>query len=329
MQIEVLNGGWIKQGSVIAFPHEWQRPAKTEEWVYETLVEKQVNSIFVEFIAFPWATLIDLIQRRKIERVNKLIAALDFLPRKKSLIRVTACQHINIDVILDLLSKIQITDLYWAHKTITNNVLGRIRLHPLALYPVAYFDSFRLNSVNQSKFPRYLYSFIGAYDEHGYISNIRNRIFSFPINNFSVVIKRDEWHFENAVYKKQIEGLEIDPSEEQKRSTLTENYIDITRSSQFVLCPSGAGSNSIRFWECLAFGITPILLSDDYEVPDCIEKKYFLQWKEDDFEVELNSLIEKKFQLINQQGNPINPISFIHNVFSKTFDKKWILNILR
>ena len=33
------------------------------------------------------------------------------------------------------------------------------------------------------------------------------------------------------------------------------------------MCPSGSGPNSIRFWESLAVGSIPVLLSDSLELP--------------------------------------------------------------
>ena len=37
--------------------------------------------------------------------------------------------------------------------------------------------------------------------------------------------------------------------------------------SIYCLCPSGSGPNSIRFWEALAVGSIPILLSDTLDLP--------------------------------------------------------------
>jgi hypothetical protein len=60
------KSGWIKKGSLIAFPYGWQRPARTEEWIYETILNYHLSSPFVEYICFPWATLVDLINKGKI-----------------------------------------------------------------------------------------------------------------------------------------------------------------------------------------------------------------------------------------------------------------------
>jgi len=39
-------------------------------------------------------------------------------------------------------------------------------------------------------------------------------------------------------------------------------------NSRYTLAPSGSGPNSIRFWEALAVGSIPVLLSDTLELPE-------------------------------------------------------------
>ena len=46
-----------------------------------------------------------------------------------------------------------------------------------------------------------------------------------------------------------------------------DEYNKILLRSRYSLCPSGSGPNSIRFWESLAVGSIPILLSDTLELP--------------------------------------------------------------
>jgi hypothetical protein len=45
-------------------------------------------------------------------------------------------------------------------------------------------------------------------------------------------------------------------------------YIDSLSKTAFVLCPSGAGPNTIRYWEAIAFGRVPVLLSDSWDPPN-------------------------------------------------------------
>lgn len=321
MQVEVLKGGWIKQGSVIAFPQEWQRPAKTEEWVYETLIEKQVNSMFVEFIAFPWATLIDLIQRGKNHRAKKLISVLSELPPKKTLIRATACQHINPRVIEDLLNQLKITDLFWSHKIEFQNSLGGIRLHPMALYPVAYFEAASVNIKPLSE-RKYLYSFIGAYDQLGYISSIRESIFNLPKSSRSLIVRRDAWHFEGAVYGAQINGIELQDAEIENSKTHLMQYIDTMIESVVSLCPAGAGPNTIRLWEALAMGSFPLILSDKMELPTHLASRGFYKTSESSLLEAINKIESNSYDLNCSFFE--SPDDFLANITQDLFSREFI-----
>ncbi len=44
-------------------------------------------------------------------------------------------------------------------------------------------------------------------------------------------------------------------------------YIDLLSRSRFSLCPRGSNPNTVRFWESLAAGAIPVLISDDYALP--------------------------------------------------------------
>lgn len=321
MQVEVLKGGWVKQGSVIAFPHEWQRPAKTEEWVYEILIEKKVISIFVEFIAFPWAALIDLMERGKIDRAQRLISALNDLPPKKTLVRATACQHIWVDKVEEFLKIIKITDLFWSHKVESKKLLGSIHLHPMALYPVAYFagEATKAKSFSDRK---YQYSFIGAYDAQGYISTIRDDIFNLPKIDQTFVLKKDQWHFESHVYKMQIEGEMLDSSEFEKSNASMRLYRDVMLESKVSLCPSGAGPNSIRLWESLALNSYPLILSDDLDLPENIFKNGFVKTKEAELCQVIHRIVDDTYMYSGSFFNNVN--DFILNVTDDLFSRKFL-----
>jgi len=320
--MQILNNGWIRKGSVIGFPHYWQYPAKTEEWVYESLTTQDKKSKFVEFIAFPWATLIDLLNRGKYEKANKLISALDNLPPKTTLIRASACQHINIKTILYIFEKIKLTDLFWAHKIENENEIYNIRLHPMALYPVAYYYRKNLNIKPFSQ-RKYLYSFIGAHDEGGYISKIREKIFDLPINNYSVIVKRHSWHFEKQVYGEQIQDVPMSLDEINISKMYMNQYIDVMLESQYCLCPSGSGPNSIRLWESLAFNTSPIVLSDGLDLPENIKKIGLIKIKENNLNKYISDLIFK--DSVKDIYSKINVNDFIKNITHDLFDNNFII----
>lgn len=329
MQVEELKGGWIRQGSVIAFPHGWQRPAKTEEWVYETLIEKNAKSIFIEFVAFPWATLIDLIDRNKVERANFYLEALKNLPIKKALIRATACQHIKFKSISSLLLDLNVTDLFASHKIIGVDQVQGIRLHPMSLYPVSFFD-LQQSEYTETNAKSYLYSFVGAYDEKCYISDIRKKIFNKQHSNKAIIKKRDSWHFDLNVYKHQIECVELSLEEWSIVKQHADDYRKILINSVYSLCPSGSGPNSIRFWESIAFGIVPILLSDHLDIPDLAKCIKYIRVPEKDFDEFITKLCNEEVFLENKKiMNDDVANKFLSNVINIFFDKAKLLGLMK
>jgi hypothetical protein len=270
---------WVRSTNILAFPYKWQEPAATEKWVYEYFLKNPIESKFVEFICFPWATLIDLISREIWSEVNFLIDALKSLPPKKTLIRATACQHIDLSAVLDHLLSIKVTDLYWSHKIVDVNFIKGFRLHPLPLYPLSYFKFPELKyiPIRQRK---YLFSFVGAYDEKSYLSTVRSSIFNFPKSTNCVLIKRDAWHLDALVYKKQILGGEIDKDEQISEREKSIEYVDILQNTIFSLCPSGTGPNTIRYWESLAHGCIPVILSDTWDKPPISEEWIDIRYPE-------------------------------------------------
>ena len=45
-------------------------------------------------------------------------------------------------------------------------------------------------------------------------------------------------------------------------------YKDILERSIFSLCPRGSSPSAVRFWECLSAGTIPILMSDEWALPE-------------------------------------------------------------
>jgi len=120
----------------------------------------------------------------------------------------------------------------------------------------------------------YLASFIGNYDTEWYLTDIRMGIVKEFSNKPDCYIKkREKWHYNEYVYK---DNEVIDKEK-------TEEYINILKQTQFSLCPSGSGPNSIRLWESLSFGSIPVILADTYVLPQItgIEwSKYVIKWEE-------------------------------------------------
>ncbi len=260
---------WIKKQNILAFPYSWQRPAKTEEWVYEQCLNHFPESTFLQIVCFPWATLIDLLRSNKKHKAKPYLDALVLTSPKTTLIRATVCQHIYALDMLEWFQRLGITDLYWPHAVKNVREIAGIVIHPFPLYPVRCFD----NSVTDSNggkllsHKRYLYSFIGAYEANLYLSPVRRWILDLPLRPDALVTGRDEWHYEKQVYHQQIGGIEITNEEQKSHYQRSEEYSRVMTDSLFCLCPSGSGPNSIRLWEALGFGCIPVILSDDLLLP--------------------------------------------------------------
>lgn len=95
---------------------------------------------------------------------------------------------------------------------------------------------------------RYLFSFLG-----GSTSILRKRLFNLKLNRNDVLIENTSayWHWDNS---------QPDREARQRR------YAEALAASHFALCPRGAGAGSSRFFEVMAAGVAPVLLSDDYEL---------------------------------------------------------------
>jgi hypothetical protein len=95
---------------------------------------------------------------------------------------------------------------------------------------------------------RYLFSFLG-----GSTSILRKRLFNLRFNRSDLLIENTSayWHWDNS---------QPDRDDRQRR------YAETLAASHFALCPRGAGAGSSRFFEVMAAGVAPVLLSDDYEL---------------------------------------------------------------
>jgi hypothetical protein len=257
---------WVVQNGLIAYPHGWQQPARTEEWAYEQCSQRLPRSDLVQLVCFPWATLIDLLKKGHQQRAMHYIEAIDRAPPKKNLVRATVCQHIEAMSALPWFKAMKITDLFWSHARKGQYVVDGIRIHPFPLYPVRCHDQERAVVSAWSKRP-YLYSFIGAYQERLYLTPVREWLFQLPTRDDALTIRRGEWHYEKEVYVEQINKGQRSDAERAKELSEANQYVETLSQTRFSLCPSGSGPNSIRLWESLCFGTIPVLLSDQLQLP--------------------------------------------------------------
>jgi hypothetical protein len=258
--------GWIRTGNVFVFDHDWQTPAKTELYAYEKLLAEPQPDAFIQYICFPWATLVDYLDHNQ-TKAQKLLQGLKQHPPKMSLNIVTFCQHIYALKLLPYFKLLGITDIYWSHKIKGQDEIEGIKLHPYSLYPVMHYK----RKSNEKKKPlserKYLYSFIGSYQEGLYLSPVRKWIFDLPERKDALVIERSEWHFEQDIYRNQLLDMTENEVEMKLRDKYEKEYIETMNDTVYCLCPSGSGPNSIRLYEAIKFGCIPVLLSDSLDIP--------------------------------------------------------------
>ena len=84
-------------------------------------------------------------------------------------------------------------------------------------------------------------------------------------------------------HKERFQNLNYELNTNRTHEQKTEEYNKILLNSRYSLCPSGSGPNSIRFWEALAVGSIPVLLSDKLELPKHeLWDKAIVQMKEEE-----------------------------------------------
>ena len=271
--------------------HFWQYPCKTEQDALEihrmlrhTARDRDTYHIY---IGLPWATYLDknTIPKDLIDAYAGKVAAIrEILANfNRKLCIHTVCQHDRWKELLPLLNKLGISDL-WISQCTQDQINDRLqttngdsssaqvlRLHAWPLFAVNAIDPERKQGLlfNPVTTRHIKASFIGAYQK-GYLSQIRRRLLNLSNLEGYEISLNDRWHFEDIVYKQQVstlqpiqnDGLEAEELEQVRR------YNELLSTSIFSLCPSGSGPNSIRFWESLAAGAIPVLLSDFCALPD-------------------------------------------------------------
>lgn len=110
----------------------------------------------------------------------------------------------------------------------------------------AFVDAYDYHAESHRRAPDLLASFLGRQ-----CHPVRDRLFALTFDRDEILVE-DTSTF-NA-FTHSAEGK----LENQRR------YFEICLRSKFILCPRGAGPNSIRLFEALRLGIAPVIISDDW-----------------------------------------------------------------
>ena len=306
--------------NLYCYDNDWQYPVITEKKVFELFNEN--NDIPCNYLAFPWASLIDFMVKKQ---DNNLLKKLGNLKVKSPCF--TVCQHIRFRTLLKIFNSIGITHVFASHNSKYDNLYEEkfnIKILPFQLYPINF-----KNNENIKKTNNYKTSFMGSYHPKYYLSSIRYDL--KKLKNVENYIKlKDEWHFSKIVYDKQINKKEIKDEDKVDLEIKTIEFKDLLNKSKFSLCPSGSGPNSIRLWESLSYGSIPILLSNDLKLNEMIEwSNYIIIWDENkilelpDF---LNTIPHHKYILMKNNCIRLFNDLFHPNKFNETI-KMYFENI--
>ena len=159
---------------------------------------------------------------------------------------------------LPLFKHLKITTVFSPLHSINNNT-DDIKIIPISLTNNFEFDE----NINKD----ILFSFVGTHTTH----NVRLKMFNMLQGPY--MIYRDKYHVDSDVLK--------DKSHKLKEET---EYKNILERSRFCLCPRGSSPSSVRFWECLAAGSIPIVISDDWLLPDWDWKNTIIKIPEHEFQ---------------------------------------------
>jgi hypothetical protein len=255
----------VLRDGLTAFPFHWQTPAATEKAAYESILAAP-HPLAFEYIGFPWATIIDGL-RQDAAITAPLLMALKracAIPASSSR-RVTVAQHIYAMEFVELFKTCGITDVFWPHATHRQREIEGIRLHPFPLFPA---QTPKPDLLDPERPRRHLANFVGSYNPAFYLTNVREVIFK-DANEAGdlMIIRRDAWHFDRAVYEEQLRGLRADDQQLRMEQRNAEEYLSAIRDSWFTFCPTGSGPSTIRIFESLCLGSIPVVLTRDLRLP--------------------------------------------------------------
>ena len=149
---------------------------------------------------------------------------------------------------------------------------------------------------------QYLFSFLG-----GSTSLLRKRMFNLKFNRPDCLIENTSTYYHW--------DLDQPGREERQR-----RYAQILASSHFVLCPRGAGTGSIRFFEVMQAGIAPVLLADDYPLPPHVDWDTFLLRVPEKDIARLPELLEPHLPTAAERGRQARQVWLEHFAPEKEFD---------
>jgi hypothetical protein len=257
----------LVRGRVIAWPEAWQVPAATEKAAFAAILPR-AGALDFDYLGFAWATLFDGL-RSDAPATGPLLRALAAIRalrgRRPAGRCATVAQHIHAARHAAFFRALGVTDLFFSHARTDQPEVEGLRIHPFPLFPAQTPDGIEPGDPHRPR--RHLANFVGAYNPKAYLTDVRAHVFADRDAPDLLVIAREAWHFERAVYDEQMRGQSPDAARLALEERHRAEYLDAIRASTFTLCPTGSGPNSIRVGEALALASIPIILTRVLALP--------------------------------------------------------------
>ena len=213
----------------------------------------------INYIAVPWTqilntTWINYPNAKSLDYYLKVLSEEKISQQNN----FTVCQHDDYMTLSSYFKHLNITKVFTPLHDINNNI------NDIKILPIAFTSLFDFNDVNKD----ILFSFVGTSTSHHIRQRMKQRI------NGENIIYRDSYHVDPNIFNNPTNLKEKEESE----------YKTILERSKYTLCPRGSSPSSVRFWESLHAGCIPILISDNWLLPEWDWSKTIIKIKESVFE---------------------------------------------
>lgn len=223
---------------------------RTEAECYFSLLPTMEGSREALYVAYPWAACLNGLGRIRPPLIPRGFGSRVF----------TVCQHVRFRELMPAFRELGIKVVFAPHALVSEREIDGIRILGFPHWPANY------TSGDAAGPARYLFSFVGAAN-----TRVRRAIVAGLGSCENGFVKgREQWHFDHGP-----DGMASRKSE----------YEDALASSEFILCPRGVGPSTLRIFEALASGRTPVILADDLQLPAGIPwEKCSLRYRESEVE---------------------------------------------
>lgn len=238
---------------------------------------KQLKDTDLNYIAVPWTQILN---SHWLDYPNK--QPKEYYFRTLSKIKTeqkdnfTVCQHDSYLALENYYKHLNITKVFTPLRDKTERQIPGVEFIPIPFTCSFNFDTSQNRDI--------LFSFVGTSASHPIRERMKVRI------NGEGIIYREQYHVCTEMFFKD----EVKKKEEQE-------YQNFLQRSKFSLCPRGSSCSSVRFWESIHAGSIPVLISDNWLLPDWDWKNTIVQIKEEEFEKMNYDDIENYLNNISQQ----------------------------